>query len=729
VKNKSIGSLIVLAILAPSCGGGGSGGGTPRPPVVAKWQTQQRSPTSSDLRAVMFNDPLNGMIAGRDGTIFRTADGGQTWTQQEFIPANRTGDILAMSAFGTTITAAGKDAVAGGRVWEGRNSVSWVTPDAPGVGTAGMELRDVNVSDPGSGNVPGTWWAIRNDGEVYYSFNGTPGNFTAKYFPPAPPPFTKPTHPVDWTQANSIAFVGTSGFGLIAGIDNGYAGHALIPGDPTAMPPIPDIPADPGHGPQGQIARTDNFGVTWLRQTLLPSASIPKVVRKIHLTRTSTNLARAYACGDDFSDHGVVFSSSPAVPDQWDLLTGVNMPTTAPPFRALDFPVDDEVGWVVGDNGTIYKITAVVTVSGSPPVRNYDYTWTLQGVGVTPEDLYSVSFGDETTGYAVGDNGTVLKTTNGGTTWVVISKGAVNNFNAAAFTDDGVNGIAVGDGGAVYRTLNSGTTWTTMGAPAGANNLFGASIPRGAPTTAFLCGAGGRLMRNTDVWGVGTWQQAAGGTDNADTYEAVLFPIGSDRGVCVGSTVAGRKILRTIDGTNWSGATLPTTPASSSYKALSCNFTGTEVYAAGGTNGAVSVSQDLANGWITWVDSPSPPGGSLALSTVAFPSGPTFTAFAGATNNTNVYRLASGAAAWASAGSPFGAANPTKLAYQSDQTLICVASDGKIFTTSNGGGSWTPSYAHTKDLARGVWLSPTVPGLGYVVCNNGTILRTTTGGQ
>jgi photosystem II stability/assembly factor-like uncharacterized protein len=32
-------------------------------------------------------------------------------------------------------------------------------------------------------------------------------------------------------------------------------------------------------------------------------------------------------------------------------------------------------------------------------------------------DLYSIHFTDATTGYAVGDNGTIIKTTNGGADW------------------------------------------------------------------------------------------------------------------------------------------------------------------------------------------------------------------------------------------------------------------------------------------------------------------------
>ena len=64
------------------------------------------------------------------------------------------------------------------------------------------------------------------------------------------------------------------------------------------------------------------------------------------------------------------------------------------------FPHTD-TGYVVGDTGTILK-----TIDGGT-------TWIAQTSG-TDNSLYAVSFADVSTGYAVGASGTILKTTNGG---------------------------------------------------------------------------------------------------------------------------------------------------------------------------------------------------------------------------------------------------------------------------------------------------------------------------
>ena len=48
---------------------------------------------------------------------------------------------------------------------------------------------------------------------------------------------------------------------------------------------------------------------------------------------------------------------------------------------------------------------------------NAGVDWVTQVSGVLSYDLYSVYFTDVNTGYAVGGNGMLFKTTNGGASW------------------------------------------------------------------------------------------------------------------------------------------------------------------------------------------------------------------------------------------------------------------------------------------------------------------------
>jgi photosystem II stability/assembly factor-like uncharacterized protein len=70
-----------------------------------------------------------------------------------------------------------------------------------------------------------------------------------------------------------------------------------------------------------------------------------------------------------------------------------------------------------------------------------------------------VYFIDSSTGYAVGWNGTILKTINAGTNWTKLSSGTSNNLMSVCFTDANT-GYAVGASGTILKTVNGGTNWT-----------------------------------------------------------------------------------------------------------------------------------------------------------------------------------------------------------------------------------------------------------------------------
>jgi photosystem II stability/assembly factor-like uncharacterized protein len=87
--------------------------------------------------------------------------------------------------------------------------------------------------------------------------------------------------------------------------------------------------------------------------------------------------------------------------------------------------------------------------------------WTELNSGTTA-DLYAVHFPEGThVGYAVGDSGAILKTTDRGDTWVLQTSGTMSGLNSVYFKDNDT-GYAVGDLGAAVRTTDGGVTWTAM---------------------------------------------------------------------------------------------------------------------------------------------------------------------------------------------------------------------------------------------------------------------------
>jgi Secretion system C-terminal sorting domain len=69
--------------------------------------------------------------------------------------------------------------------------------------------------------------------------------------------------------------------------------------------------------------------------------------------------------------------------------------------------------------------------------------------------LHAVSFTDANTGTAVGDYGTILRTTNGGASWTSQPSRTTNSLYSVSFTDANT-GTAVGFGGTILRTTTGG---------------------------------------------------------------------------------------------------------------------------------------------------------------------------------------------------------------------------------------------------------------------------------
>ena len=73
-------------------------------------------------------------------------------------------------------------------------------------------------------------------------------------------------------------------------------------------------------------------------------------------------------------------------------------------------------------------------------------------------NLTSIFLIDVNTAVAVGNTGTILRTTNGGESWVEQTSGTTSDLFAVFFTDAN-NGTAVGYGGTILRTTNGGATF------------------------------------------------------------------------------------------------------------------------------------------------------------------------------------------------------------------------------------------------------------------------------
>ncbi len=109
--------------------------------------------------------------------------------------------------------------------------------------------------------------------------------------------------------------------------------------------------------------------------------------------------------------------------------------------------IDESTGWIVGSEGFIIKTT------------NGGITWTKQNSGVL-SDLKSVRFVSENVGFICGDEGTFLKTTDSGNSWLKLFTGTDLNLNALSFIDT-EKIFVVGENSIILKTTDSGISWSS----------------------------------------------------------------------------------------------------------------------------------------------------------------------------------------------------------------------------------------------------------------------------
>ncbi len=129
--------------------------------------------------------------------------------------------------------------------------------------------------------------------------------------------------------------------------------------------------------------------------------------------------------------------------------------------------------------------------------------WKWQNPIPAGNPLYAVFFTDPAHGYAAGDAGTVLKTTDGGSTWTVHPVGKEVTCNSMFFPNDNTGFIAgrkQSGGGSILKTTDAGITWSTVVSDT-VEGLYTIYFP--GNTTGYSAGLGGSFLKTTD--GGNTW--------------------------------------------------------------------------------------------------------------------------------------------------------------------------------------------------------------------------------
>lgn len=134
----------------------------------------------------------------------------------------------------------------------------------------------------------------------------------------------------------------------------------------------------------------------------------------------------------------------------------------------------------------------------------------LQSTGIWTEvhpliprvDYWGVYFANADTGWAVGEGGAIIKTTNGGQKWIWFESGFENTIRTVAAVNNGQRVIAAGDGGIILISEDAGESWNTL--PSGTtDNIWNMQMV--TEQIGWMVGEGGTALKTTDS-GI-TWIQ------------------------------------------------------------------------------------------------------------------------------------------------------------------------------------------------------------------------------
>jgi photosystem II stability/assembly factor-like uncharacterized protein len=110
------------------------------------------------------------------------------------------------------------------------------------------------------------------------------------------------------------------------------------------------------------------------------------------------------------------------------------------------FALNNSLAYVAGAKGAVLKTTDGVT-------------WKPLETGVT-RDLSAIWFRSDSDGFAIGSNGLIIHTTDGGNSWKTVASGKSIQLSAICFSSPDTGWI-VGADGVLLATTNGGSSWNT----------------------------------------------------------------------------------------------------------------------------------------------------------------------------------------------------------------------------------------------------------------------------
>ncbi len=498
----------------------------------------QDSGTNNWLFGASFVDENNGTVVGYAETILHTTNGGSSWIQQA---SGATHPLLGVHF--TSLNAGVAVGVGGTIIRTVNGGATWTT-QASGTGE---DLYSVTFTDANNGYAVGSYGTILKTTDGGQTWSPQVSNSRDVLYR------------VKFTSATNGYIVGGFREGVILRTTNGGTTWSRqTTATTTHLFGVAFANANVGVavGMGGTILRTTDAGVNWTFVTAWGGTA-----QLLSVTFRDETTAVAVGAGLPLISHdaGLTWKQqyAPQVGGFQDVVIA-----------------GDSVAVIVGTNGLVLR---------TAPSRG----WQIHSFGTFPQ-LNGVSFADTSNGVAVGLSGTIVWTTNGGTTWGRVNSGVSTQLIAVTMVNPSV-AFAIGDSGTILRTTDGGTTWTKQSSGI-VHKLRGISFV--SPSIGTAVGDSGYVLRTTN--GGQTWLKQNLGSGTA---YSVAFANAS-LGLILAKPVFGSAyVWRTIDsGATWTRITIPPIILlMQGYLPITFNTPATATFAT--ANGKIYNSTD---GGLTW---------------------------------------------------------------------------------------------------------------------------------
>jgi photosystem II stability/assembly factor-like uncharacterized protein len=432
------------------------------------------------MGSIYFIDLLNGWSVNIDGQIFRSTDGGKSWT----LKATVAGFNLQLIQFFDSLEGwvIGGDAfyhtVNGGQ--------NWTKASVP----AGTWAYGARFFDRLHGIAVGEGGNILRTGDGGTSWQTVQAQGSSQRL-----------WDVEYSGPDTVFLAGDNGV-ISRSIDGGATWNSIQSGAAGVTHGFDAVDAKHAWAAQdaGEIAYTLNGGRQWIRSSVQGFDSFGQLMAVAFADTAQGWTAGANAffggsngilCGS--SDGGKSWQVQVVIPDfTFNGLETINT-LTAFAVGGFDF------------------------VGGGLVLRTVDGGSFWEDVTPVSAGFRDVFFIDATTGWIVGPS--ICKTTDGGTNWSFQFGSGSTEFTAASFSDS-LNGWAVGFNNLVVHTTDGGQAWTTqdIGAPP-LTAINGVTAVNS--TTAWIAGWNGFVARTTNNGQ--TWRpERIAGAETID-FEDALF--------------------------------------------------------------------------------------------------------------------------------------------------------------------------------------------------------------